>query len=68
MTLSGGARQSETVWNDAEEAYGAAGGGCSERFTAQPWQREVSDWASVGCGVGGESKRAVADVSADADP
>ncbi len=54
LTLSGGARQSETVWNDAEEANGAAGGGCSERFTAQPWQREVPDWASVGCDVGGD--------------
>jgi hypothetical protein len=68
LTLSGGARQSETVWNDGEEASGAAGGGCSERFTAQPWQREVPDWASVSCDVGGASKRAVADVSADADP
>jgi hypothetical protein len=51
---------SETVWN----GYGAGGGGCSERFVAQPWQQGLSDWSSVGCG----SKRAVADVSADADP
>jgi len=63
LTLSGGARQSETVWNDGE-TYGAGGGGCSERFTAQPWQQEVSDWTAIGCG----SKRAIADVSADADP
>jgi hypothetical protein len=63
LTLSGGARQSETVWNDGE-AEGAAGGGCSEQFIAQPWQQEVPDWNAVGCGV----KRAVADVSADADP
>src|SRR6202042_2716974 len=28
------------------------------------WQRAVPDWSQVGCG----SKRAVADVSADADP
>jgi hypothetical protein len=63
LTLSGGARRSETTWNDGE-ANGAGGGGCSERFIAQPWQREVSDWTTIGCG----SKRAVADVSADADP
>jgi hypothetical protein len=50
----------EAVWNGA----GAGGGGCSVRFTAQPWQQDVSDWSSVGCG----RKRAVADVSADADP
>jgi hypothetical protein len=50
----------ETVWN----GNGAGGGGCSARFAAQPWQQNVSDWSSVGCG----EKRAVADVSADADP
>jgi hypothetical protein len=61
LTLSGGVRQSETVWNDGE---GAGGGGCSLRFAAQEWQRNVSDWSKVGCG----DKRAVADVSADADP
>ncbi|MFI5005172.1 MAG: S8 family serine peptidase [Solirubrobacterales bacterium] len=63
LTLSGGARQSETVWNDGE-ANGAAGGGCSEQFTAPPWQQGAAGWTAVGCG----SKRAVADVSADADP
>jgi hypothetical protein len=50
----------ETVWN----GDGAGGGGCSEAFTAQPWQKRVPDWSSVGCG----EMRAVADVSADADP
>ena len=60
----------ETVWNDGgeseglKEGYGAGGGGCSVQFTAQPWQQSVSDWSDVGCGDG----RAVADVSADADP
>jgi Subtilase family len=61
----------ETVWNDGgeseegfKEGYGASGGGCSVQFTAQPWQQSVSDWSDVGCG----GKRAVADVSADADP
>lgn len=62
--------ESESVWNDGGEEFGfkvgsgAGGGGCSEIFEAQPWQSSVSDWSSVGCG----DKRAVADVSADADP
>jgi hypothetical protein len=68
LTLVEGVRQSETVWNedpDPEgENEGAGGGGCSESFTAPPWQQAVPDWSQVGCG----SKRAVADVSADADP
>ncbi len=67
LALSGGVRQGETVWNDGE-AQGAAGGGCSTQFSAPEWQREVSDWAQVGCGTGAAAKRAVADVSADADP
>jgi hypothetical protein len=65
-----GERDGESVWNDGGESvgvkdgHGAGGGGCSIQFEAQPWQREVADWSSVGCG----DKRAVADVSADADP
>jgi hypothetical protein len=61
----------ESVWNDGgeneegeKEGHGAGGGGCSVQFEAQPWQQEVSDWHDVGCG----HMRAVADVSADADP
>ncbi len=59
LTLSGpgGAWSDETVWNDS-------GGGCSLGFAAQEWQRDVADWSSVGC----EGRRAVADVSADAEP
>jgi hypothetical protein len=53
----------ESVWNDGRGG-GAGGGGCSELFNAASWQAQVSGWASVGCG----SKRAVADVAADADP
>jgi len=72
LILSGGVRQSETVWNEDPnpegENYGAGGSGCSTHFAAPEWQSKVSDWTSVGCGAGGESKRAVADVSADADP
>ncbi len=51
---------SESVWNGS----GAGGGGCSEIFPALSWQRKASSWSSVGCG----EFRAVADVSADADP
>lgn len=72
LTLGGGAWKSETVWNDdprgGEENHGAGGGGCSTRFSAPEWQRGVPDWGQVGCGAGVEAKRAVADVSADADP
>jgi len=65
-----GEREGESAWNDGGESegvkqgHGAGGGGCSVQFDAQPWQREVADWSSVGCG----DRRAVADVSADADP
>jgi len=51
---------SETVWN----GDGAGGGGCSVELAAPAWQESTSDWSSVGCGT----YRAVADVSADADP
>ena len=61
LTMSAGAWQSESVWNDGS---GAVGGGCSERFGAPAWQLAVSDWSSVGCG----GERSVADVAADADP
>jgi Subtilase family len=60
----------ESVWNDGGEnkgvrdGHGAGGGGCSIQFAAPPWQQRVLDWSSVGCA----GKRAVADVSADADP
>jgi len=68
LTLAGGVWQSESVWNDdlgsAEENSGAGGSGCSARFEATAWQREVPDWSELGCG----SSRAVADVSADGDP
>jgi hypothetical protein len=58
---------SSTVWNGAGPGVGglgAGGSGCSEHFDAPPWQLELANWSSVGCA----SKRAVADVSADADP
>lgn len=68
LTVEHGARSSESVWNEDpsqdDTDQGAGGGGCSLSFTAPPWQQAVPDWSLVGCG----SKRAVADVSADADP
>jgi Subtilase family len=57
---SDGSWGQETVWN----GDGAGGGGCSEDFPAPAWQQQVADWSTVDCGT----SRAVADVSADADP
>jgi hypothetical protein len=54
-----GTRASEVVWN----GDGAGGSGCSYVIEAPRWQQEVPDWP-VGC----EYRRAVADISADADP
>ncbi len=71
---TGGARASETVWNDngpvddiglpAKVALGATGGGCSRLFTAMPWQTGAAGWGATGCGT----KRLVSDVSAVGDP
>jgi Subtilase family len=59
-----GAWASESPWNAASSNEGAGGSGCSGSLQAPSWQREVADWAEVGCGT----YRANADVSADADP
>jgi hypothetical protein len=70
LDLRNGEWAGESVWNDGGESggirdgHGAGGGGCSIRFAAPAWQQSLSNWSAVGCG----SKRAVADVSADADP
>ncbi|MFZ1155800.1 MAG: S53 family peptidase [Solirubrobacteraceae bacterium] len=55
-----GAWESESSWN----SEGAGGSGCSTSLLASTWQRQVGDWAQVGCG----ERRANADISADADP
>lgn len=47
----------ENVWDDT-------GSGCSTYESADAWQRSLSDWSQTNCGT----KRAVADVAADADP
>jgi len=52
-----GTRTSETAWS-------GSGSGCSAYEAAESWQKGLSDWTSTNCGT----KRAVADVSADADP
>ena len=57
---AGNAWASETVWN----GDGAGGGGCSVELAAPEWQTTEPDWPVVGCGSG----RAIADISADADP
>jgi Subtilase family len=57
LSLEEGAWKEETVWN-------GTGSGCSELFAAPKWQLSLSNWPSVGCG----ENRAVADISADADP
>jgi hypothetical protein len=71
LLQSHGAWEGETVWNDGGqnargeiEGAGAGGSGCSTSLLAPSWQLSVPDWESVGCGV----HRAVADISADADP
>jgi hypothetical protein len=67
-------RKSETVWNDngpgddiggiSGISEGATGGGCSQLFKAQPWQRSVAGFSKTGCG----KQRLAADVSAIGDP
>jgi subtilase family serine protease len=47
----------ETVWS-------GGGSGCSSYLAAQSWQTGDPKWSLTGCGT----KRAVADVAADADP
>jgi Subtilase family len=70
LTQPGGGWAGETVWNDGGKSEGfsvgegATGGGCSGVFTAPAWQQGLSGWSALGCGA----RRAVADVSADADP
>jgi subtilase family serine protease len=48
---------SESVWS-------GTGSGCSNYVSALSWQLSLTNWAATGCGT----KRAVADVAADADP
>jgi subtilase family serine protease len=47
-----------------EKVWSGAGSGCSAYLSAQSWQTSLGSWSLTGCGT----KRAIADVSADADP
>ena len=65
----GGRRTSETAWNDegprdTHPGVGATGGGCSQLFSAPPWQANEPGFAATGC----EARRLAADVSAVGDP
>jgi hypothetical protein len=66
LTLDGeGAWQSESAWNSQGAGLqGAGGSGCSGSLQAPAWQQKIEDWTQVGCGT----RRANADVAADADP
>jgi hypothetical protein len=67
-----GTRASETVWNankplkpnESKFFAGASGGGCSQQFEAQLWQRDVAGFSATGCG----GERLDADVSMVGDP
>lgn len=63
LHASGGAVQSETVWNDGGSG-GATGGGVSDVFPVPSWQSS----AGIPTSAGGTAGRGVPDVAADADP
>ena len=48
----------------SEGVWGGSGSGCSAYLLAKSWQTSDPSWPRTGC----DSKRAVADVAADADP
>ena len=48
---------SSTVWDEG-------GSGCSQLFTAPPWQSALADFSATGCGSG----RSIADLAAIGDP
>ena len=66
-----GTRAVETVWNEngpgddagSSGSLGATGGGCSQIFTAAPWQAHYAHYADTNC----DGKRLAADVSAISD-
>jgi len=58
--------QSETVWNEGDQA-GATGGGVSTVFSVPAWQQDLSATRTDG-GTAALSGRGVPDVAANADP
>jgi kumamolisin len=64
LTVSNGARSTETVWNDQPQGGGATGGGVSRFFGLPSWQSS----ANVPPPPNGQGGRGVPDVSGDAAP
>jgi kumamolisin len=64
LTITNGARSSETVWNDQSEGGGASGGGVSTYFALPSWQ----SGANVPAPSGSQGGRGVPDVAGDAAP
>lgn len=64
LTITGGARAQETVWNDQQQGGGATGGGVSSFFTLPAWQAN----AHVPASKAGKGGRGVPDVAGDAAP
>jgi kumamolisin len=64
LTLSNGARSTETVWNDQSQGGGATGGGVSSYFALPSWQAS----AKVPAPANGNGGRGVPDVAGDAAP
>jgi kumamolisin len=64
LTLSNGARSTETVWNDQSQGGGATGGGVSSYFALPSWQAS----ANVPAPANGSGGRGVPDVAGDAAP
>jgi hypothetical protein len=74
---SDGTRSTEQVWNanGPSDIYGptfafpgtagAGGSGCSTRNAAQPWQKSVAGYGSLGCAPG---RRSEVDIAMVADP
>jgi hypothetical protein len=67
-------RAAETVWNNnGPHDYdgwllndtGASGGGCSQQFNAQNWQKNVAGYGTLGCAT---NRRSSTDIAAIADP
>jgi kumamolisin len=64
LTVSNGARSTETVWNDQSQNGGATGGGVSSFFALPSWQSGIK----VPAPANGSGGRGVPDVSGDAAP
>jgi hypothetical protein len=70
LVLNGnGSVRTEQVWNEnppasSKQDRGAAGGGCSTRYRAAPWQSHNAGYREAGC----HGRRLAADIAALADP